>query len=572
MDPLDWFDEDETIARPKLEITPEPAAKPAVVVVTEQPQSAAELYKVGKFSKCQIEQKVWQDAFADRHFITTPGPVIREWIDNHYAVVSETEIKDGIRKCLDGYIGGDDGNENNNLSYQNLTKCFKYFVELTGVDPQSLDPERFYNCTNCVLELDDLGRVVQTVPHHPRYRFIEPPGFAYDPGASEEDANKLLLALDDKQRPELLDLWATSLRMHAVREKVGRVPAILQIGGGSNGKDAVTEALRLIHGANRSSCIPINHFATHGKGEGGTGRFSVETIANSRLNIGSESPGNLKIEENDTLKNVITGNQIFVEAKNTKGYVIRPHCLCVFNFNKAPNLGSNITAMSTRFVLLEFERTFGMPGRVKPGQMEADPRFAEDEEWVRQNVLPGLFNMLLRSLQKILQKGELHTPHLSARFLSQQAEDNHLVQAMEEIGARYTGDPNDTCGVGELYNLLLAYYQEIGAVSHDHQGRKIWGDADRNDPWVRNVNGLSKSLRDRVWRSLRTDNARANRKVFVGVVVASQTQKAEDKLSQRYLSIEKAVRQCAGQDDTKNVVYFLEGLQRKVSGDANWND
>ena len=81
------------------------------------------------------------------------------------------------------------------------------------------------------------------LPHTQDLVFTTPPACAYEPEASRDHLDRMLACLDPQQRELWLDVAGASFAVAEVRRLHGRIPAVFQLGQGSNGKDTLNSCL-----------------------------------------------------------------------------------------------------------------------------------------------------------------------------------------------------------------------------------------------------------------------------------------------------------------------------------------
>ena len=314
-----------------------------------------------------------------------------------------------------------------------LMKALRWFRQITERDPAELNPPGLINCRNGVLRISWAGAVPSATlePHNPdKHFFIDPPGPIYDPTASTEHVDRLLGCLTPDGRKLFLQIVAATLDIDAIRGLGHRVPALLAIGQGENGKDTLREIISKIHGRSSIATIGINDWQQYESGSG-RGRFSIAPLDRARLSIASENSGAFKLDNLETLKAAITGDPVYVEHKGIGGNSIDPRAVFLFFLNSPPLLDGGSAAILSRWAVVKMPHSYSTNPR--PGQLKADPRFKHDPEWVAAEVLPALLNLLLESLATIAKDG--FNLDSCAPELQQLREDtSHLHQFLRDAG------------------------------------------------------------------------------------------------------------------------------------------
>lgn len=465
-------------------------------------------------------ENVLRLGFAGGEGYVSVGDNLFRWAGTHYALVEPAEVRATIRKALRTLAATSD-EKDKCCTPTNAANCLRWVLGCTEVPPSRLNPPGHINARNGVIRLtvdDDWSLSVELLPHTPELVFTEEPTWDFTPDADPKHCNRMLDALDDKDCEAFLEWTSTSLSLGSVRKRVGRVQTALLLGGGSNGKDVILDATRQVHGVRQTSSISLAHFYQHGKGEG-AGRFALGRLVGSKLNVGSESSSNFKLDAGESLKAVTSGNSIFVEFKNRDGYEFRPETLLAFNFNELLQLDSGQSeAIGSRYILVEFRKTFVEAAAWQEGQLKADPRFANDPQWVAEHVIPAYFNRLVEALQRLLKRGRLATQHLREGLEARRSQTTHLAEACEAVGL-VRGGPTDSVKVGDAWELLRGWYLQegIAKVSPFNPDKLVWEEEERSDPWVKSSPQLSKALSNRLFNGLRSERVRNDGKHIFGL-------------------------------------------------------
>jgi putative DNA primase/helicase len=414
-----------------------------------------------------VEQNflITPDVNEKRHWITVLDQTFR-WVGTHYEYIRNTDLqKEVVRiartttafKKIDGEL----------VEYHPFTKprcideALKWFRQITAVDPEQLNPSGLINCRNGVLRIQWAEAVpsFDLEPHDPhRHLFIDPPGLIYDPAASTEHVDRLLECLPADSRRLFLEVISASLDIDTIRDKLGhRVPALMAIGEGENGKDTLRTAITRIHGRTSVATIGISDWQQYEAGSG-RGRFSIAQLDRARLSIASENSGAFKIDNLQNLKAAITGDPIFVENKGLCGNNITPRAVFLFFLNQPPLLDGGSNAILSRWAVINMPHSYST--NPKPGQLKADPRFKHDPEWVATEVLPALLNLMLQTLTSIAANG--FSLDACAADLQQLKENtSHLHQFLSDAGYSIAG-PADAVELKSLWHDLQDWYRSEG--------------------------------------------------------------------------------------------------------------
>ena len=425
-----------------------------------------------------VEQNLMADSAGNpRHWISVIDQFYR-WAGNHYEHVRTTDLQGEIVRIARSTtaikkVTVDERTEF--VEYHPFTKprcieeALKWFRQITASDPEELNPSGLINCRNGVIRIKWDGPVPSAVlePHDPlKHLFIDPPGLVYDPCADPANAERLLGCLTPEGRRLFLQVTSASLDISTIRDRLGhRVPALMAIGEGQNGKDTLREAVTRIHGLSSIAGIGIGDWQQYEAGSG-RGRFSIAPLDRARFSIASENSGAFKIDNLQYLKAAITGDPIHVEHKGIGGQMISPRAVFLFFLNAAPLLDGGSAAILSRWAVVFMPYSYSTTPR--PGQLKADPRFKHDPEWLATKVLPALLNLMLEALADVATNG--FDLDACAADLQQLREDtSHLHQFLRDQGYAIAG-PADYVEARRVWADLQHWYQREGWLQPNRYG------------------------------------------------------------------------------------------------------
>jgi putative DNA primase/helicase len=272
-----------------------------------------------------------------------------------------------------------------------------------GVDSDSLNPAGL-NLNNGILKINWQAGVPtwQLLPHHPEYIYTYCSEVNYDPEANNEYCDQLLSVLESPQQDIFLKVIAASLDLQTVRKYKGRaIRALLLYGTGANGKDTLREAIALLYGKHGTTNATLADFAAYDSGR----KFPLAKLSRCRINWASENSRANNIDSIESLKAFISGEPISIEHKGKDEYEFEPVGVAVFNINEPPNLVARLEAIQSRYAVLNFHKIFKINANPLKRQIEADPRFKYDANFLYASVLPALLNRLLDALARLMEEG-----------------------------------------------------------------------------------------------------------------------------------------------------------------------
>ena len=410
---------------------------------------------------------------------------------NHYKHSPDSEERPRIASFCNSFGVK---NEKGDIIYPYATpghvkKVLEWAKMLVEINPELINPPGI-NCTNGIVRPVWEGNKVKIRldPHTPKDYFTYEPLVEYNPGADSTDCDRLLECLDKPQQQVLLRNLAASIDLETVRKLKGReIKALLAVGLGSNGKDALRECVSTIYGYQGMTSISLADFQFYDQGR----KFYLAPLMHSRLNWASENPQTSKIDKIQSLKLFVTGNKLHCEHKGKDHIEFTPKAVGIFNLNEAPSFQGAMQASQDRFAVIEFSKTFKInPDPNNPNELLADPRFAYDEEFIRTKVAPAFLNKMLQALSDLIEEG-IDYECTSDAFRNLQKENNHLFEFIEAVNLGYAADAEMTAK--ELWSLMEEYYIQTGTLTIEpDNNRRIWVDQVR--PSDKNVKGINQII------------------------------------------------------------------------------
>jgi phage/plasmid-associated DNA primase len=452
--------------------------------------------------KKEIETKV-KEGKTSEFIVTYKDEVIRDlfskdkWItveDNWYKFngkfyeeVNPKFIKQKILNYLDNYIDSDKNGDPTKPFANNacVNECFNWIKTKFFKDIKEINPDGYLPLDNGILLVtENNGKVeIKLEPHSPDKYFTYCSEVKYDPNADLKEAYKLLECLDEPYKTLLIQSLSTILNFSLIRKKRDRIKALILEGDGSNGKDTLRSVISLILGKKGMTGCNFNDFRLADNGRA----FNLKRLESKpKINWSSENRSNMSIDDLQSLKQSITGDTIYVEGKGKDGVEIELSNLFIFNANKAPDLKANQSAIQSRFTIIPLEKVYSM----KPvaGQLQADPRYKHDREFLINQVAPAFLNLMLTGFEKVYYHGidyDSASDYLNKVML----ESNHLRQFCQDIGLVFTGSEHDCLTCGDLYDELEHWYELNGYCEIDRSNdkkKRTWLDGGKkSDPIIK---------------------------------------------------------------------------------------
>ena len=372
-----------------------------------------------------------------------------------------------------------------------VNNVWSWLLVRFGVDPLELNPPGL-NMNNGVLQIKLTKKTVRAklIPHDPKFFYTYCVEINYDKKAKPHDANRLLNCLEEGQKIILLRTLAASLDLAEIRKSKGReIKALLLQGEGSNGKDSVREVTQLLFGESMVS-LTVSDFQSYDQGR----KFPLAKLANARISWASENTRFSSLENLQSLKCAITGDTIDIEQKNRPEYQIQPNTIFLFNCNESPSLVGGSEAIKSRWAILRFTKTFKKNANPLYDEIEADPRFRYDPDFLRELVAPAFLNQILDQLPLLLSEGIDYSP-TDKSFEEIKSESNHLWSFVKDVGIAYM--PNGKIYIKDLWEDLKKWYIDTGTIEifHDDSGKEkvVWHNQDNGyDKTIKGPNQIYK--------------------------------------------------------------------------------
>jgi putative DNA primase/helicase len=363
-------------------------------------------------------------------------------------------------------------------------------VNQTAVDPVEVNPGGL-NCTNGVVEINPDGSHL-LVPHDPKniYTYV---GCKYDPNIDLTDCDRLLECLEPSQREIFLRTAAAALNLKLVRSKLtGRgVKGLLCHGEGSNGKDTLRAVLAAVFGRGMTG-RSLSDFKSYDMGR----KFALAGIEGSICNWASENTAKVDLDNIQSLKQFITGDPIDIERKGKDSYEYKSAAIFFANCNKLPSITGGTSAIEDRYGILRFDKTYVRNADPSQGELEADPRFKDDEKFILEQIAPAILNKLLERLPLLLTEGIDYKATKDAMREAQE-ESRHLWQFAREVGLEVQS--GGRVWVKDLWQQLQDWYEDAGILEKEYDGKGkeklVWNElSNKYDTPVKAVNQLYSRL------------------------------------------------------------------------------
>src|SRR4028118_155119 len=424
--------------------------------------------------------------YSDGHYVSIGGLLYR-FTGTYYEELNESSEKRRIGGWLKTYSEKVKGIwVKNRADTASVNAVFSWVVNQTAVDPVQVNPGGL-NCTNGVVKINPDGSHL-LVPHDPKniYTYV---GCKYDPHIDLTDCERLLECLEPLQREIFLRTAAAALNLKLVRSKLtGRgVKGLLCHGEGSNGKDTLRAVLAAVYGRGMTG-RSLSDFKSYDMGR----KFNLAGIEGSICNWASENTAKVDLDGIQSLKQFITGDPIDIERKGKDSYEYKPTAIFFANCHKLPSITGGTSAIADRYSILRFDKTYARNADASQGELEADPRFKDDEKFILEQIAPAMLNKLLERLPLLLSEG---IDYKATREAMREAQEKsrHLWQFVRDLG--YEAGKGKRVYAKDIWAELQEWYQEAGIleIEWNEKGKEklVWNDLPNQwDKPVKAINQL----------------------------------------------------------------------------------
>lgn len=408
-----------------------------------------------------VVQHVFQ--YPSQRWICVEG-VFHCWNGTHYKPVTDEELTPSIAEffSLVHVVDHKTG------EHQYPWKRPKYIDEALAwmrrlLSPVAVNPPSSINCRNGIISWTWKDRSIEIhfQDHNPDLYFTYVTDYDYDPDASPQHLFRLLEAVEPADRDTLQRILGSGLHLSKYRASRGRPRAVLMIGEGSNGKDTIRTALRDTLGSRNFTSCTLADFRQYDNGR----KFPIAPLRGASVNWSSENSQFVHIDNLQSLKAAISGEELSYELKGVQESQFVPSSLFVFNLNKDPSLSGDQIAVETRFHVFRFRKTF-MATPTEPNHIQADPRLKDDPEFIQQMICPAFLNWLLEGLMLSVAEGIDYSTGKDA-MEDVRRSSCHLWEFCDAVGLRY--DPEAQVTVATVYDRLRSWYRDEGYLDKaDH--------------------------------------------------------------------------------------------------------
>jgi len=487
LDAKDWIDQKSLSAQDILNsLTPHPRTYKNVVCLESNSSTNDYIPDTAPTPELNYVQKAVEALYSDSHWVSMVGQLF-EFTGTHYELRPEAPEKRRILEWLSTYSELVKGKYRcNRANSASFNEVYTYKLSAVAVGIDTVNPDGL-NTTKGVLKINPDGSHL-LVPHDPKqvYTYV---GCTYDPDIDATDCDRLLECLEPSQREIFLRTAAAGLNLKLVRSKLtGRgVKGLLCYGEGSNGKDTLRAVLAAVFGRGMTN-KSLSDFKSYDNGR----KFNLSGILGGVCNWASENTSKVDLDNIQSLKQFITGDPLDIEPKGKDSYEYKPVATFFANCNKLPSITGGTAAIDDRYGILSFKKTYKRDADTSQGELEADPRFKDDENFILERIAPAMLNKMLERLPLLLTEGIDYKATREAMREAQE-ESRHLWQFVRDLG--YEAGKGERVYAKDLWSELQEWYQEAGILELEwnEKGKEklIWNELPNQwDKPVKAINQL----------------------------------------------------------------------------------
>jgi putative DNA primase/helicase len=431
--------------------------------------------------------KAEEALYAEGYWASIAGQLY-QFTGSYYELRPEAIEKRRIRDYLSNYsemVRGVPRKKYANSA--SINQVYDWVIAGFAVEPNTINPEGLNSFSGVVKINPDGSHTL--LPHDPKqvYTYV---GCKYDPDINPTDCDRLLECLEPSQREIFLRTAAAGLNLKLVRSKLtGRgVKGLLCHGEGSNGKDTLRAVLAAVFGRGMTG-KSLSDFKSYDMGR----KFNLAGIEGSICNWASENTSKVDLDNIQSLKQFITGDPLDIERKGKDSYEYKSAAIFFANCNKLPSITGGTAAIDDRYGILKFDKTYVRNAITAEGQLEADPRFKDDEKFIFEKIAPAMLNKLLERLPLLLSEGIDYKATKDAMQKAQE-ESRHLWQFAREVGLEVQA--GGRVWLTDLWDLLVNWYEGMGILdkepSSNNKDKLVWHEfSNKYDAPVKSIYQLS---------------------------------------------------------------------------------
>ncbi|WP_169717770.1 phage/plasmid primase, P4 family [Sporomusa silvacetica] len=258
-------------------------------------------------------------------------------------------------------------------------------TKIYSPDPFFTNDIKYINVVNGLLE----WQVDVLHDHTPKYRSSIQVPITYDPAAECPAIEKFFADVLPADCMEIVyEIFGYFLIPDVRMQK-----AFLLKSNGESGKSIFLSLLQEFLGRDNYASEALQSLADN--------RFRAANLAGKLANIFADIP-NSAIEDTSIFKALVTGDEISAERKCKDPFSFRNTARLIFSCNELPRTRDNSHGFFRRWVIINFPNSF------PAGSPQRDPYLLE--KLITPTELSGLLNKAIKSLKRLMQRGEFVMP------------------------------------------------------------------------------------------------------------------------------------------------------------------
>lgn len=391
-------------------------------------QNLEELRKKTKCDKTKGEGKVFLDDVArgiveaEKDNLCLIGGVIHIRLSNNLYADDRNELYKLISKYQ------------NHLTQQQKEEVLRAMIQTHDIqlENRELSPAYLIPFKNNVYNIHDN----KFLDYSSEMVFTHKIPFEYKQDAKEtEQVNKWLNSIsyyDEKRRASIEEVLGYPFYRS---NKLLRGKMILTVGDSHAGKSTLQDILKFLLTGRIDT--GLKDVVSTLKIENFEDRFAKCQLFNKWLNIGDDvSTG--QIRKNNTLKSVISGDEIEAEYKGRDMFSFRPFCKLIFSTNQIPLIADEGGGMSARIHIINFKNCYlaeNSPDRIMhPDAEKIDIHLVEEITGNQENI-DYLIRLAVEGLKRLIENEAFTLPDEERNTLNELRQNfNPLLMWIEEQG------------------------------------------------------------------------------------------------------------------------------------------
>lgn len=465
-------DRKKNTSNPNISLIPLPRTYENVVSLSSSSSESDYIPDTAPVAEQNFVLKAEEYLYSEGHWVSIVGQLYC-FTGTHYELRPEVVEKRRIRDYLSNYV--EMVRNVPRRKYANsasINQVYDWVIAGFAVHQSTINPDGL-NTSSGVIKVNADG-TYKLEPHDPKnvYTYV---GCKYDPTVDPADCDRLLECLEPSQREIFLRTAAAALNLKIVRSKRGGrgVKGLLCHGEGSNGKDTLRSVLAAVYG-NGMTNKSLSDFRAYDTGR----KFNLSGLLGGICNWASENTAKVELDNIQSLKQFITGDPIDIELKGKDSEEYKPISTFFANCNKLPSITGGTEAIEGRYGILNFDKTYVENAIAVEGQLEADPRFKNDDKFILEQIAPAMLNKVLERWPLLLSEGIDYKATKEAMQKAQE-ESRHLWQFVRDAGIEVQA--GGRIYIKDLWERLLPWYVETGTLEIEPGDEKrkdklIWHD------------------------------------------------------------------------------------------------